>query len=390
MKKKQLIKLTILLASSLTAMSGAAIAPSLPQIAELFKNKANAQILSKLILTAPALSIAIFSFLFGIMIDKLGRLKLMYIMLISYAIAGCSSFFVSNIYLILLGRIFLGISIAGIQTSATTLAGDYYYGAERNNFMGIQSAFMALGGIVFIGLGGFLADLSWRSPFLIYSFSLVVFIFAIIFLNEPSKNKMTLNEEKTEQKLLNINAIVLNYGIIILGMFLFYMLPVQIPFLIKKMGYKKNIIISLPLVIGAIFTSLSSFYYKEVIKKIGYKIIYQIAFSFICLGFFMIFLSTNLYLLIPALAVSGLGIGFLIPNSSLWVTNLSNFKMRGKIIGGLTSFLFLGQFLSPIVVKPLIDQFDINTTFGLASIFALFIMVLLFLYKEKKTNIGLS
>jgi MFS family permease len=40
--------------------------------------------------------------------------------------------------------------------------------AAHAQFLGLQAAFMGLGGMVFLTLGGYLADLNWRLPFLIY------------------------------------------------------------------------------------------------------------------------------------------------------------------------------------------------------------------------------
>jgi MFS family permease len=56
-----------------------------------------------------------------------------------------------------------------MMTTATTLIADYYEGERRSAVMGQQAAFMGFGGVVFLVLGGVLADLSWRAPFGIIS-----------------------------------------------------------------------------------------------------------------------------------------------------------------------------------------------------------------------------
>ena len=85
------------------------------------------------------------------------------------------------ITIIIISRIFLGISVGMSMTIVITLIADYFEGLERQKFVGLQVAFMSLGGILFIGLGGVLADISWRVPFLIYLFSLLVLPLSIIF-----------------------------------------------------------------------------------------------------------------------------------------------------------------------------------------------------------------
>ena len=50
-------------------------------------------------------------------------------------------------------------------------------------------------------------------------------------------------------------------------------------------------------------------------------------------------------------------------------------EIRGKEIGKLTTFWFLGQFLSPIIIFPLLKASSIITTFTVAAFF-LFILAM--------------
>ncbi|MEM6611059.1 MAG: hypothetical protein AAF652_02180 [Cyanobacteria bacterium P01_C01_bin.72] len=56
----------------------------------------------------------------------------------------------------MISRALLGLSVAGIMTGVTTIIADYYVGQKRANFMGLQAAFMGLGGVVFLSVGGLL------------------------------------------------------------------------------------------------------------------------------------------------------------------------------------------------------------------------------------------
>lgn len=55
------IKLTLLLVSTMTIMSGTAIVASLPMIKDHFAGEANVDLYSRIILTAPAIAIAFFA-----------------------------------------------------------------------------------------------------------------------------------------------------------------------------------------------------------------------------------------------------------------------------------------------------------------------------------------
>ncbi len=108
-KNKTLIKISLLLISMMTMMAGAVIAPSLPQIKQVFIDIENIDLLSRLIITLPALFIAIFSPLAGYLADRFGRKKLLLTSLVLYAIGGSSGYFVNDIYYILIGRSLLAL-----------------------------------------------------------------------------------------------------------------------------------------------------------------------------------------------------------------------------------------------------------------------------------------
>ncbi|MDQ6761067.1 MAG: MFS transporter, partial [Bacteroidota bacterium] len=179
------LKFTLLLVSSLTIMSVITISPALPQMATAFSHVKNSAFIVKMILTIPALMIAIISPLTGRLIDKHGRLKILWLSLILYAISGSAGYFLNDLYYILISRAILGIAVGMSMTIVITLIADYFEGMQRQKFVGLQIAFMSLGGILFIGLGGILADFGWRYPFLIYLFSLLILPLSIIFLKEP-------------------------------------------------------------------------------------------------------------------------------------------------------------------------------------------------------------
>ncbi len=143
-----LVKATLLLSSSLTVMAGATIAPSLPAMRDYFAATPNADYWVRLVLTVPALFIAIGAPFVGTLIDRFGRKPLLAFAVLLYGIAGTSGAVLNDIGMILVGRVLLGLSVAGIMTTATALIADYYIGAARAQFLGFQAGFMGLGGVV--------------------------------------------------------------------------------------------------------------------------------------------------------------------------------------------------------------------------------------------------
>ena len=104
--------ITLLLASMLILMGGAAIAPALPAISEVFPDAS--EFVISLIITLPSLSVAIFGLVMGRMADKIGKVRVLVLSLLILAISGISGYFLDDLTAILIGRFTLGIGIGEI------------------------------------------------------------------------------------------------------------------------------------------------------------------------------------------------------------------------------------------------------------------------------------
>lgn len=369
------MKLTLLLVSSLTIMSVITISPALPQMASTFSDVGNAEFLVKLVLTLPALFIAFFSPITGRLIDKYGRLRLLWLSLLLYALSGTAGYFLNNLYHILISRALLGISVGMSMTIAVTLIADYFDGQERQKFVGIQVAFMSLGGILFIGLGGLLADIGWRFPFLIYLFSLLVLPLSMIYLQEPTVVK-TADSASSSIKappiiwLLFFNTMTM--------WIIFFLIPVQIPFYIKAIGIEKNALIGAAIATSTAFSAVSAVSYARIKGRFSFLSIFSIGYLLLAAGFALIAISESYLLVIIAMMLAGLGMGMMIPNTNMWVMKIAPPAIRGKEIGKLTTFWFLGQFLSPIIIFPVLSTLTLSATF-MAAAGLLFLMSSVFI-----------
>jgi MFS family permease len=380
MKNKSLLKLTLLLTSMMTMMAGAVVSPSLPQISKVFSEVKNIELLSRLIITLPAIFIALFSPIFGYLSDKLGRKKLLLLSLVCYSIGGASGYFLNNIYYILVGRALLGISVGGIMTIATTLIGDYFKGNERNKFAGLQGAFMGFGGVIFISIAGWFADIHWQMPFLIYLFAIPVLILGFIYLYEPKQiatEVTTINTSKYNKKLANII-----YILIFLGILFFYMVPVQIPFLLGNFGDISYSKIGYAIGISTLSSAIVSMKYGRIKSILSFKSILQIAFITMGIGYLIIFFSESYFQVLIGLFTSGIGTGLLMPTGNLWIMSIAPEKIRGTLVGKVSMATYLGQFFSPILIQPIINNFNVEISFLCASISLSVISITLFSLKS--------
>ncbi len=371
---------TLLLGSTLTVMAGAIIAPALPEISRAFDHLPDAELLSKLILTLPALFIALLAPVAGYFVDWSGRKKVLLISLLLYALAGTTGAYLSNIYVILVGRAFLGVAVGALMTSIITLIGDYFEGRERSAFMGYQAAFASTGGLVFISTGGFLADIHWRYPFLIYAVSLLIFLMAVISVYEPKRVKPVGGVKLLQRSVFRLipSQVLWVYLIGFFSFAVFYMIPVQLPFMLSALEGISNTQVGIAIACMNITAMATAFNYSRIKSRFGFPYIMGMVYFLVAVGYFIISLSNSYGMMVFGILVCGLGLGMQMANVNLWLVQLAPATIRGTLVGYLHTFIFLGMFLSPVLLQPLVLLTDLYRSFlivGLLLVICAFILI---------------
>lgn len=362
------VQLTLLIVSTLTVMSNATISPSLPVMREHFNNVENSDYLVRLVLTIPSLCVAIAAPGAGILVDQLGRKRLLAAGLVLYGLAGSSGLWLNSIGLILVGRSFLGLSVAAIMISATTLIADYYSGAIRTRFLGWQSAAMALGGFVFVSVGGILADIGWRLPFLIYLAALVLLPLVLLFLPEPRRDRsFTTAANDADPTHLPLGLVVFTCAIALIVQAMYYIVPVQLPFYLQQLTNASASQSGFAIASSTLFIATSSILHQRFKARFSFITIYEMGFLSMGVGFGLISLANGYVIVLLGLAIAGFGVGLVVPNMNLCLTSITPSLLRGRVLGSLTTCFFLGQFLSPLLSQPLSERVGLATTYALAG-----------------------
>jgi len=351
-------------------MSGATIAPALPAMQAHFAGVENSDLLVRLVLTVPALAIVVGAPLAGVIGDLRGRARLLYMAILLYAAAGSSGLYLDSLGAILAGRVLLGAAVAGVLTSATALAADYYSGAERARFMGWQSSFMNLGGVVFLMGGGALAEFGWRLPFLVYLLALPLAFLALATLPEPGRGDEapTLAAHDGEATPARAgSALAPLYLVAALCMIAFYLVPSQLPFHLESTLGTGPTGSGAALAVSTMSGMITSLAYGRIRARIGFASILAVTLALMGAGYLMISASKSYTLVLAGLTVGGFGLGLLMPNLNLWVTARAPARHRGRALGGLGTAVFLGQFLSPLVSQPIAQRVGLGPVFGIAG-----------------------
>ncbi|MFM2431688.1 MAG: hypothetical protein RLZZ511_2901 [Cyanobacteriota bacterium] len=365
-------KITLLLCSSLTVMAGATVSPALPAMKEQFEGAiADPDLhttLVKLIITLPALFIVIGSPIAGMIVDRFGRKSLLLISAILYGLAGSSGLYLENLTAILAGRAVLGLAVSGVMVSATTLIADYYAGPARAAFMGLQAGSMGLGGVLFLTLGGTLAQQNWRFPFGIYLFAWLIVPLILLFLLEPIRDRPTAQSSNAVSQSPPIAILAIIYGLTTLSQIAFYLIPVQLPFFLEGLVKAAPTQSGMAIAFCTLFSAAASLTYGKFKQRMEFVAFLPIIFGLMGIGYLLIGQSSNWAQALVGLAIAGMGLGILMPNMTVWLSSIVADSGRGKALGLLSTAMFLGQFLSPIVTQPLTKSAGLGGTYTYTGI----------------------
>ncbi|MFQ6010891.1 MAG: MFS transporter [Nitrososphaerales archaeon] len=363
--------LTLLFGSSMSVLAAVVITPSLPDMTAAFKDIPNAEFLVRMTLTLPALFVAIGAPFFGMLLDKWGRRPVLIGSLFLYGVSGTSGFYLESLTAILVGRALLGLSVAGIMSGFTTLIADYFTGSKLSQFMGYQGAFIGAGGVVFVLLAGVLADVNWRLPFLIYAASLFILPTFLLSVSEPEiKSKVA----KAVKSVLPVKTLSLVFAAAFSGMLIFFIFPVQLPFYLTQAG-ASNTEVGVAFSLQALVAVVTAWQYRRFKARFSFHTI--AAFTFLTFGVnhLIVSLSPDFGLVLVGMLLGGIGLGVVPPNLNTWVASVAPPLLRGRAVGLMTTFLFLGQFSAPIFSQPIVAGAGFNFTFVFFGIAALILSI---------------
>jgi MFS family permease len=422
----------VLVGSSVSVLPLAALAPALPTLALAFQDTPNADLLVRLTLTMPALLIAVGAPFAGLLIDRWGRRPVIILSLIGFGLAGMAAFLMDSLEAILVSRAAVGLAAAGLISGFTTLVADYFTGRQLNRFMGYQGASIAAGAMVGTLMGGFLADFGWQFPFLTHLYPFFVLPAVILAVREPGRGvgvpsggaegvahreRLTEGEappehpaiccvEQVHPAIVSVipeqqvpgkvgvetegpdegpgppwKTIAWVFAIAFSAVVAFNVFPVQLPFYLTALTAASNAQIALALALQMLVSFVVALRYQRIKARLSHRGIFALVFVTIGVGHLIVAGTPEYVLVILGSMIAGLGMGLLAPNLGAVVARTVPPQVRGRAMGGLTASIFLGQFFSPLVLQPVLQQSGIVATFWVAGLGSLAAAVVLLLWR---------
>ena len=336
--------------SLLTVMAAAAIAPAMGIIRQHFASAPD--MLVQLIISLPALFIILTNLLF-LPISRVLRTRAIAIIgLVLYVAAGTGCFFVDNIHLLLLMRALLGVSVGLIMPLSTGLLSYFYPPEEQARLMGLSAAMNQMGGVVGTLLAGMLASIAWNYAFLVYLFGLIALVMIVCWLpNEKLGSSNKRGKVFEPRQLLKFHPSVI--GMLLLTM-VFFVFPTNFAIITSRQLQLDTTAIKLNMddldllafFVGLVFGHLmhrfrtSIKFFPQIVLIIGYAFYAE---------------ASNVAMLLIGSAFIGVGNGIGVPYL-LTIASIKGGKNSATTVMPLLSAsLYLGQFISPILILPLAE-----------------------------------
>jgi len=342
---------TILSMSLLTVMAGAAIAPALGIIKEHFATAPDLYV--QLIVSIPALLIIITSLFFRSISKRLRTRSIAIIGLMLYVLAGAGCFFVRDIYVLLAMRALLGLSVGLIMPLSTGLLAYYFPPTELARLMGLSAAMNQMGGVVATLLAGLLATIEWNYAFLVYILGLIALVMVFLWLPDEQLSSHDKQGNAFQPRHL------LKFHPSVIGMFMlmliFFIFPTNFAIIAGQQTSLQAHSITIIMVGLDLVAFCVGLAFGHLMKAFRRPIKYFAPLCFL-LGYGC-YLVGNVSCLLIGSALIGVAAGVGVPYLNTIASIKGGKNSATTVMPLLSAALYLGQFISPIIVMPLASIF---------------------------------
>ncbi|WP_273825634.1 MFS transporter [Pseudomonas asplenii] len=343
--------LLLLLGSCLPILGAVLIAPVLPRLAGHFANSTNVTVLVPIVLTLPALMIALLSPLAGALSDRMGRKRLLVLAMILYGICGPLPMLLDDLGAILASRAGLGLAEAAIMTCCTALIGDHFEGRERLQLLSWQTIVTSLSATAFFMLGGTIGEMGWRAPFAMYVIGLLLAPLMHLALTHPpltTPDAMPTVQPAGDQG-FPWRSLSVICAMTVLSALGFFIVPVQTGFLLEHIGIDSPQRIGMAIGLGHSAVFIGALCFRR-LGRFGPGLLLAASFIVSGLGILLLAEARDYPTAVIAVLINGFGGGLALPTVLSWALSRLSFEYRGKGTGLFNTSFFGGQFASPLLV----------------------------------------
>jgi MFS family permease len=346
--------------SCLPVLGAVLLAPVLPRMQDHFEGVTGSAALVPLVLTVPALSLALLAPFAGVVVDRLGRKRLLVAATVLYALFGTVPLWLDSLHGILLSRVLVGVAEAAIMTACTTLIGDYYSGRVRDRYLALQTMCASASATLFFVLGGALGAAGWRAPFWLYAVGLLLAPVMARALPNPTTAGLGALPNPTTAGLgvstdsgpgprpFPVRRMAGLCLLTVFGAVVFYTVPVEMSYLLDDLDVDSTGVIGAVTAVASAATVLGSLVFTRLTGDPRRRL--PVLLLPCAAGFLVMGVADGLPLLIAGAVLNCFGTGLLLPSLLTLAMSRLEYADRGRGIGLWTAAFFLGEFVCPLVL----------------------------------------
>ena len=302
--------MTIWSVSALTSLPGLAVSPISDDLLRVFPGSTELDI--QMLTTLPSLLIIPFILFAGYMIEKVGYMRLLVIGLWMFLVCGALYFVCGSMGELIAVSALLGVGAGIIVPLSTVLVSKFFTGEERTRQFGYVSAITNIALVVATALTGWLADIQWRLPFVVYLLPIV----SIALL--PALRRDAGSAGETHDTSVHASEGPFSYTVLIKYMlyylfitFLVMAVSIYLPFLLGNNGYDSGVS---GIVTSIFFLAMMApgLFINRIVELLKHNILLW-ALLLIGLGLLDVYLDGSLASMIFGCVAAGFGYGMAQP-----------------------------------------------------------------------------
>ncbi|BAU42385.1 MFS transporter [Leptolyngbya sp. O-77] len=340
--------LVLLAAGGLTTMTGSVVTPVFPEIVrDLQLDRSWAGMLT----STHALTTALFTPVFGILADRVGKRTVMLPALLCYALFGVATIFMTTLPMLLLMRGLIGAASGAVAAATIGLLGTMYEGDERSRILGFATSAMTTAAIIFPLLGGWVGRNQWQHAFYLYLLGIPLMAIAALVFREEPRNTSGAGLSDTGGLLLVVRqpSVLMIYFFLAAAALVMQATVAYAPIYLKEtIGADpalNGVVLGLRAAGAAVSSAvLASRLARRLNNRRG-----AIALGFCLMGLTIATIPslTQIFVILPVAALFGVGFGIITPNLYDLLADQAPAKLRASVLAIGTGFNSLGLFSAP-------------------------------------------
>lgn len=220
--------------------------------------------------------------------------------------------------------------------------------------MGLSAAMNQMGGVVGTLLAGILATIGWNYTFLVYFFGLFALVMIVIWLPNEKLGSANKRGKAFELKhLLKFHPSVI--GMLLLTM-VFFVFPTNFAIITSRTLHLDTTVITILMVALDLLAFVAGLVFGKLMNRFGVAIKYIPPVSLI-VGYMFYAYADNIVMILIGSAFIGIGNGIGVPYLFTIASIKGGKNSATTVMPLLSAALYLGQFVSPVVVLSLSDAF---------------------------------